>query len=285
MNGSKAMAFVRSNRVLVFAILFCTACAPTIARLPTQQTGDPVLGLELEKFTSQCLTTVGATGTVDIVGVIDGTRVRSRLWYGVMLNLAMRLETDDASSGSQFVFSSIGEEATLFLPQSNTVISRYSASDTLNAAVGLPLPATTWERLLVCPAGGAFGEAVGLPDGWVRMSGESSDGQFIVSYLRRSRTRRLNLIAMLGRGTGNATGWRADFHNRQHNGWRTVRLTSVDSIGRQRDQYDLVLTVKPTQINPLLDRSHLSAAVPPTAREMTLESVRGSNLLAATESR
>lgn len=285
MNGSKAMAFVRSNRVPVFVILFCTACAPTIATLPPQQTGDPVLGLEWDQFLGPCVTTVGATGTVDTVGVIDGARVRSRLWYGVMLNHAMRLETHDASSGSQFVFSSIGEEATLFLPQSNTVISRYSASDTLNAAVGLPLNAATWERLLVCPAGGAFGEAVGLPDGWVRMLGESSDGQFIVTYLRRSLTRRWNLIAMLGRGTGSATGWRADFHNRQSNGWRTVRLTSVDSLGRQRGQYDVVLTIKPTQINPLLDMSHLSVAVPPTAREVTLESLRGSNLLAATESR
>jgi hypothetical protein len=166
------------------------------------------------------------------------------------------------------------------------VISRYSASDTLNAVFGLPLHATTWERLLVCLTGGnaSFGDVVELSDGWVRMSGAGSDGQFIV-YLRRSLTRKWNLIAILGRGTGNATGWRADFHNRRSNGWRTVRLTSVDSLGRQRGQYDVVLTIKPTQINPLLDMTHLSAVVPPTAREVTLESLRGSNLLAATESR
>jgi len=275
------------REIAILSILVCTACAPRFAKLPLDRAGSPVLsgGDRLEELAGACRAPLVNAGNVNLDGVIAGGRVRARLSYTVMMGGTIRLETRDASSGKQFVFSAVREEATLFLPQDNSVI-RGPAFDILNAVFGLPLRASTWERVLVCPMGGrgSFNDSERLPGGWLRVLGRGADG-LVVAYLNRSPTRKGRLVAMLGRAEGSSTGWRADFHHRQNNRWRRVRLTSIDWMGRQRRQYDLVLSVEPSQINPTIELSKLSVAVPPTARTVTVEALRGSNLLVESSSR
>lgn len=278
----------RISAITIVSILVCTACAPRFARLPLDHAGDPDLsgGERFEQLAGPCRVPLANAGNVDLDGVVAGGRVRARLSYTVMMGGAIRLETRDVSSSKQFVFSALGEEATLFLLQDNSVI-RGPAFDILNAAFGLPLRAATWERVLVCPTGGdgSFGDSERLPGAWLRVLGQGADGQF-AAYLNRSLTRKWRLVAMVGRAEGNSIGWRGDFHHRQNNRWRRVRLTSIDWMGRQRRQYDLVVSVEPSQIDPTtMDLSKLSVAVPPTARAVTVDALRGSNLLVESSSR
>ena len=267
----------------VLLTLLC-ACAPRTAKLPLDQLGEPYISrLSLiEEVVPHCMATIGATGRLDIAGVTAGQRVRARLMFGVWSGAAMRLETRDGSSKQPFQFSADAEEGTLYLPQANTVIHE-PASEILKVIFGLPMMTHTWQRLLLqCPPGGG-GDIERMPSGWLRAGFGGAD-EFAFAYFKPLSDGKWSMVALLGRQKGSGTGWRADLHGRQSDGWRTVRLTAVDWSGEEQGDY-VVLRIDPTHINPPLDLSHVSVAVPPTARAVTLDELRGSRLLAASNSR
>ena len=229
-----------------------------------------------------CSRMLRVSGRLDIDGVVGGQPVRARLWYGVMMDAALRLETREGSTARPFVFSAFHEEGRLFLPNDNTTISGPSAAAILNAAFGLPLRPATWERILVCPTAGSGGgfSAENLGAGWLRSIGSGRDGM-VFAYFKRLANGEWDLVTMMGRTEGSSIGWRADFHRRRSDGWRKVRLVGIDWIGRKPRDFDLVLTTEPTQINSLLDQRDFSVQVPPTARAITLDELHRSNLLMA----
>jgi hypothetical protein len=219
---------------------------------------------------------VGFTGRLHIAGSVGDRQVQSRMWVATMLSAATRLESIESSGHRPFILSAVGEEATLLLPQDGRVVAHEPAAAILGAALGLPLRAADLQRVIACPRAG--GSMVGwrLSDNWLRVTMSDGDEVFD-AYLRRDRSNRpLTLVAMLGLSAApDGARWRAEFHHKEKDTWRKIRLTSVDLHGQLGRDYDLTLSLDRIQINPpWMGPSALARTVPLSARPMTLDELR-----------
>jgi hypothetical protein len=218
---------------------------------------------------------MAATGRVNVRGTAAGRRIQTRVAFAIQMSGATRLESVE-SFERKFVFSAVGDDATLLLPARNLVVPHESTSAILEATLGLPLTTTDVQRLFVCPRGGSgsFSGTEKLADDWLRLFGSGPDGPIEV-YFRQDGSRGVyKLVAMIHRTTTTGAAWRADFHDQRNGIWRRVHLMSVDWKGETSLSYDVELTVEDIQVNPVIERAALSVSVPASARPIALDEFR-----------
>jgi hypothetical protein len=263
---------------VVLVGLWCSACAPQLrpAILPPYWFGTP-LRTRVNPFmeaTEACNGRLAVTGAVHISGVAASRKIKSSWRFGVLMNLAMRIESAPGTR-TPFVLTSRGEDAKLVLPRADVSVSHWNATALLDAAFGIPVGAATLERLLACPSGGVGGStgAQDLGSGWVLERIAGNDGT-IDAYLQQTarRDRLFGLIALIGRGAGGMM-WRADYFDEQPDGWGTVRLRSISPTGAIGREYDVELSIEDRQGARVLDDAAL-LNVPAASRSMTLEELR-----------
>ncbi len=278
---SRAAAAVRIARAAGLAVVLAaasTACAPKVRLSLPAGEGTPISDIAPVEAAARasCRAPDALTADLRLSGRIDGERVRGTLQVGVARD-AMRLEGLAPFGAPVFVIAARPSEAVLLLPRETAVARAPSASDLLDAVVGVPLsPADL--LAIVSGCGLAAWEARGgarFGEDWARL--DVDDGRRL--WLRSGRTS--------GGGRGEATGpggsgvpvivaaedgrWRIEYV-RDGAGWPTaIRL---QGMGAEARRTDAVFAVDAPEALDALPSGALDVDVPAGARSISLQDLR-----------
>ena len=217
------------------------------------------------------------TTQIVVRGSAHGHRLRFRMWSAVAFPALARLEVVASSRPPLFIFTARGDDAMLLVPRDNRVVQHERASVVLEAMAGTPLNGVDLEGLLTgCPRISGTYRAFQFGNTWLKFFiGENDE-----VYLRRNdASGPWHLVVMIRRVPGQSIRWRAEFRNRRDGVPRTIRLTSLDWNGQPSDAFDVRLSLRRLQINPLLGPEEFAVPVSLSAQPITLDELRRSGLL------
>jgi hypothetical protein len=200
------------------------------------------------------------------------------MWAATAFPALARIEVGASSGPPHFIFTARGDDATLLLPRDNRVVEHERASLVLEALAGTPLNGLDLEGLLTgCPRISGSYQAFQFGDTWLKFFiGENDE-----VYLRRNDpSGPWHLVVMIRRVPGQALRWRAEFRDRRDGVPRTIRVTSLDWNGQPSEAFDLWLSLRRLEINPLIGPEEFAVPVPRSAQPITLDELRRSSPLA-----
>jgi hypothetical protein len=225
----------------------------------------------------ECADVAALTTQIVVRGSAHGHRLRFRLWAATAFPALARLEVVAPSRQPAFIFTTRGDDATLLVPRDNRVVQHERASVVLEAVAGIPLNGVDIEGLLTgCPRISGTYRAFQFGDTWLKFFiGENDE-----VYLQRTDpSGPWHLVVMIHRVPGQALRWRAEFRDRRDGVPRSIRLTSMDLIGQPSDAFDIRLSLRQLEINPLLGPAEFAVPVPQSAQPLTLDELRRSGPL------
>jgi len=196
------------------------------------------------------------------------------MWAATAFPALARLEVVASSGFPPFVFSANADDATLLVPRPDRVLRHERASAVLDVVAGIPLNGTDLEGVLTgCPRIGGVYRAFQFGDTWLKFFIDDDDEVF----LRRDHPGGpWHLVVMIRRAPGQALRWRAEFRDRRDGLPRTIRLTSLRWNGQPSGAFDLRLSLRHLEINPLIGPEELAVSVPGSAHPITLDELRRS---------
>jgi hypothetical protein len=225
----------------------------------------------------ECGDVLALTTQIVVRGSVHGHRVRFRLRAATAFPALARLEVVASPRPPLFTFTARGDDATLLVPRDNRVAQHERASAVLDAVAGLPLNGVDLEGLLTgCPRISGTYRAFQFGDTWLKFFvGEDDE-----VYLQRNDPGGpWHLMVMIRRVSGQSLRWRAEFRDRRDGVPRTIRLTSLDWNGQSSDAFDIRLSLRRLEINPLLGPEEFAVPVPRSAQPITLDELRRSDPL------
>jgi hypothetical protein len=272
----------------VAVCVVASACGPALMKLPTGaalpvSSADATMALA--EATSGCAAVRTMTAEIAVRGGVAGRRVRGRLLAGVERPSSVRLEAVAPFGPPVFIFTARGDDASLLLPRDDRVLEHGQPAGLLDAVAGIPLGSDDLASTLTgcVPSGiNLSANAKGFGDSWLVLEDPAGDEM----YLRREAARSpWQLAATVRRGGGAAGRWRAEYDERQGNIPRSIRLISVDADGRTGRAFDLRMTLSQIERDVPLDASVFEISIPPAALPITVDELRRSGPLAASDGR
>jgi hypothetical protein len=248
-----------------------TGPGPGRSGLPTTLPTNPV------EARQECADVAALTTQIVVRGSVRRHRVRFRIWAATAFPALARLELVGSSRPPLFIFTARSDDATLLAPRDNRVLQHERASVVLEAVTGIPLNGVDIEGLLTgCPRINGTYRAFQFGDTWLKFFIGDNDEV----YLRRNDpSGPWHLVVMIRRVPGQALRWRAEFLDRRDGVPRSIRLTSLDLIGQPSDAFDIQLSLRQVEINPLLGPEEFAVPVPQSAQPLTLDELRRSGPL------
>ncbi len=256
---------------LLLAML--AGCAPKVRLDLPPGAGTPIADVAAAERAARtsCQSHPAVTADLRLSGRIDGERVRGTLQVGVTAE-SMRLEGLAPFGAPVFVLAARPGEALLLLPRETAVARGPSASQLLDAVVGVALsPADL--LAIVSGCGLADWEVTGgatFGDTWTRL--DLDQGRSV--WLRAGVGGVPLLVA------AEDARWRIEY-TRASAGWPTaIRLRPSTRAGATGGQTDAVFALDSPEALVALPEGALRVEVPPGARELSLADLRRSRGLA-----
>jgi len=269
-----------TRALVVAAALAATACSPRLMKLPVGS--GSVVGLQdataaLAQATEVCAKVRTLTAEVAVSGSVSGQRVRGRLSVGVAAPASARVEAVAPFGPPVFIFTAVGDDATIFLPRDERILEHGRPDAVLEAIAGIPLDAADLDRTLTgCDSvpsvvgGGSTATQFGAT--WLAFRSASSD-----VYLRRgTATEPWEVVSAERRSSRAGVRWRAEYADRQNGIPRSIRLISLDDAGRSGRAFDLRLALSQVEIDTPLDADVFAIVVHGNVKRMTLDELRRS---------
>lgn len=270
---------------MLVAALSAASCGTPLMKLPTGP-GVPVSAHDaaaaLAQATAACRALRTLTAEIAVSGSAGGHRLRGRLSAGVAAPASARLEAVAPFGPPLFIFVATGDDATLFLPRDERVLTHGQADAVLDAVAGVPLGAADLEATLTgCAAApeGTGMRARQFGDAWQQLTTASGDDL----YLQRTAGGQAWRLSALVRRVGGGRAWRTEYRDHQDGLPRTIRVTSLDARddqARQRAAFDLQLVLSQVETNVPLDAAAFTIQIPKAATPISLEELRRSGPLA-----
>lgn len=270
----RVAASARGPRILPALLLaVIAACAPKVRLDLPPGAGTPIRDLSAAERDARasCQSHDAVTADLRLSGRIDGERVRGTLQVGVTRD-AMRLEGLAPFGAPVFVLAAQPGDALLLLPRETAVARGTSATELLDAVVGVALSSSD---LLAIVSG------CGLAD-WKVTGGSTFGGTWTRLDLDQDR-------ALWLRASGNGPPllmaaeddrWRIEY-TRATAGWPTaIRLRRSRQTGEGVPQTDAVFAVDSPEALAGLPEGALRVEVPQGARQLSLADLRRSRGLA-----
>ena len=269
-----------TRALVVAATLAATACSPRLMKLPVGP-GTVVSPQDataaLAQATEVCAKVRTLTAEVAVSGSVSGQRVRGRLSVGVAAPASARVEAVAPFGAPLFIFTAVGDDATIFLPRDERILEHGRPDAVLEAIAGIPLDAADLDRTLTgCDSvpsvvgGGSTATQFGAT--WLAFRSASSD-----VYLRRgTATEPWEVVSAERRSSRAGVRWRAEYADRQNGIPRSIRLISLDDAGRSGRAFDLRLALSQVEIDTPLDADVFAIVVHGNVKRMTLDELRRS---------
>ena len=256
--------------MLVAALLIgSAACAPKVSLDLPAGTGTPLSDVVAAEQAARasCRRHPAVTADLRLSGRIDGERVRGTLQVGVATD-AMRLEGVAPFGAPVFVLAASPGSAVLLLPRETAVARGASASELLDAAVGVSLsPADLLAMVSGCgvsdwqvTGGATFG------DTWTRL--DLDQGRTL--WLRGTAGASPLLVA------AEDAHWQVEYTRANADWPSAIRLRPSRRAGSQAGQTDAVFAVDAPESMAALPPEALHVEVPQGARELSLAELRRS---------
>jgi len=269
-----------TRALVVAATLAATACSPRLMKLPVGSGSVATLQdatAALAQATEACAKVRTLTAEVAVSGSVSGQRVRGRLSVGVAAPASARVEAVAPFGPPVFIFTAVGDDATIFLPRDERMLEHGRPDAVLEAIAGIPLDAADLDRTLTgCDSvpsvvgGGSTATQFGAT--WLAFRSASSD-----VYLRRgTATEPWEVVSAERRSSRAGVRWRAEYADRQNGIPRSIRLISLDDAGRSGRAFDLRLALSQVEIDTPLDADVFAIVVHGNVKRMTLDELRRS---------
>jgi len=269
-----------TRALVVAATLAATACSPRLMKLPVGSGSVATLQdatAALAQATEVCAKVRTLTAEVAVSGSVSGQRVRGRLSVGVAAPASARVEAVAPFGPPVFIFTAVGDDATIFLPRDERILEHGRPDAVLEAIAGIPLDAADLDRTLTgCDSvpsvvgGGSTATQFGAT--WLAFRSASSD-----VYLRRgTATEPWEVVSAERRSSRAGVRWRAEYADRQNGIPRSIRLISLDDAGRSGRAFDLRLALSQVEIDTPLDADVFAIVVHGNVKRMTLDELRRS---------
>ena len=269
-----------TRALVVAATLAATACSPRLMKLPVGSGSVATLQdatAALAQATEVCAKVRTLTAEVAVSGSVSGQRVRGRLSVGVAAPASARVEAVAPFGPPVFIFTAVGDDATIFLPRDERMLEHGRPDAVLEAIAGIPLDAADLDRTLTgCDSvpsvvgGGSTATQFGAT--WLAFRSASSD-----VYLRRgTATEPWEVVSAERRSSRAGVRWRAEYADRQNGIPRSIRLISLDDAGRSGRAFDLRLALSQVEIDTPLDADVFAIVVHGNVKRMTLDELRRS---------
>jgi len=258
--------------VALSGVLLAGGCAPRVRLALPSGDGTPVADVQdvAQQARSSCRAPAALTADLRLSGRIDGDRVRGTLQVGVASD-AMRLEGLAPFGAPVFVLAAQPSGAVLLLPREDAVARAASASELLDAIVGVALaPADL--LAIVSGCGLADWKATGAAsfgETWQRL--DVGDGRRL--WLRRGGAPAAGPVVMAAEDER----WRVEY-TREGSAWPSaIRLQRLGS--EERRVTDVVFAVDAPEAVDALPPAALAVDVPAGARVVSVADLRKSREL------
>jgi hypothetical protein len=273
------------RRAATVAILACfaTGCGASLMKLPegTSTAADPpVAAAALADATRGCLAVRTLTAELAVSGSAGGRRLSGRLLGGIAAPASVRLEGVAPFGQPLFIFTAVGDDATLLLPRDDRVLEGGRPDLVLEALAGVPLDAADLRIMLTgcaIPGKGPPSDARAFGETWIVTPGLDGDEVFL---RRNGRDEPWELVATTRRAGGAGRRWRAEYTDREAAVPRAIRLTSLDDGGTTGRAFDLRLALSQVEINTPLEPEVFTVRVPAGATPISLNELRAAGPLA-----
>jgi hypothetical protein len=266
----------------VFMAALAVSCGAPLMKLPSGP-GAPMSAADaaalLAGATTTCRGIRTLTAEIGVGGSAAGHRVRGRLLAGVAAPASARLEAVAPFGQPIFIFTAVGDKATLLLPRDRRVLKEAPPADVLDAVAGVPLDAADlFTTLTGCApaASDVQGEAFG--DGWRAITAAGPRGTRTV-YLRRDDANQpWRIVAVLRADVGDRN-WRAEYREQSNGLPRSIHLAGGGAQSPDR-RFNITLALSQIETNMTLDPEAFTIQIPADTDVITLEELRESSPLA-----
>ena len=266
----------------IFMATLAVSCGAPLMKLPSGP-GAPISAGDaatlLADASATCRGIRELTAEIGVSGSAGGHRMRGRLLAGVAAPASARLEAVAPFGQPIFIFTAVGDRATLLLPRDRRVLKDAPPADVLDAVAGVPLDAADlFTTLTGCaPAASEVrGEAFG--DEWRAITATGARGSRTV-YLRRGAPNQPWQIVAVLRGDSGDRNWRAEYREHSDGLPRSIHLAGGDAQSPDR-RFNITLALSQIETNMTLDLQAFTIQIPSDADVITLEELRESSPLA-----
>lgn len=270
---------IRAAAVLLAALSGASCTAP-LMKLPAGP-GAPISAADAAALLADACRGVRAlTAEIGVGGSAGGRRMRGRLLAGVAAPDSARLEAVAPFGQPIFIFTAVGDKATLLLPRDGRVLKEAPPGEVLDAVAGVPLDAADLFTILSgCVPAGSVVESVALGDLWRKVVVRSGRSLYDAYLHRGSATQPWRLVAIV-RDSESDVSLNVEYRDNRDNRPRSIRLSGGGSQSEGSVPFDITLTLSQVETNMTLDSQAFTIQIPADADPITLEELRRSGPLA-----
>jgi hypothetical protein len=266
----------------MFMAALVVSCGAPLMKLPSGP-GAPIpaadAGALLADATATCRGIRTLTAEIGVGGSAGGHRMRGRLLAGVAAPASARLEAAAPFGQPIFIFTAVGDQATLLLPRDRRVLKDAPPADVLEAVAGVPLDAADlFTTLTGCAPAASEVQGAAFGDEWRAITAAGPRGRRTVYLRRADATQPWRIVAVLRADAGDRN-WRAEYREHTDGLPRSIHLAGGDAQSPDR-RFNITLALSQIDTNLTLDPQTFTIQIPADTDVMTLEELRESSPLA-----